>query len=45
MIKLNNEDKQNNNVTNLQWCTYKQNNNYGTRNKRISEKLKIVKKG
>lgn len=39
------EDKQNNNVTNLQWCTHKQNNNYGTRNKRISEKLKISRKG
>lgn len=32
------EDKTNNKVENLEWCTYEYNNNYGTRNKRISEK-------
>ena len=32
------EDKSNNCVENLEWCTYEYNNNYGTRNKRISEK-------
>lgn len=30
------ENKKNNKVTNLEWCTAKQNSNYGTRNKRIS---------
>ena len=32
------ENKQNNSVENLEWCSAKDNNNYGTRNKRISEK-------
>lgn len=39
------EDKMNNNINNLEWCTYHQNNNYGTRNGRISNKLKVVTKG
>lgn len=30
------ENKLNNRADNLEWCTYEQNNNYGTRNKRIS---------
>ncbi len=34
-----NENKSNNEVSNLEWCTAKENNNYGTRNKRASEKL------
>ena len=33
------ENKKNNNVDNLGWCNHKINNNYGTRNKRISQKL------
>ena len=33
------ENKQNNIVTNLEWCDRKYNCNYGTRNKRISEKM------
>lgn len=33
------EDKQNNSVENLEWCSAKENTNYGTRNKRASEKL------
>ena len=33
------ENKQNNSVENLEWCTAKENNNYGTKNKRASEKL------
>ena len=31
------EDKTNNTVNNLEWCTREYNNNYGTRNERISE--------
>ena len=33
------ENKTNNNVENLEWITSKDNKNYGTRNKRISESL------
>lgn len=32
------ENKQNNSVDNLEWCTHKYNDNYGTRNERLSEK-------
>ena len=31
------EDKTNNNAENLEWCTHRYNNNYGTRNARISQ--------
>ena len=31
------ENKENNRVDNLEWCSYKYNSNYGTRNKRISQ--------
>ena len=31
------ENKLNNNVNNLEWCTHKYNSNYGTRNLRISK--------
>ena len=31
------ENKANNRVDNLEWCSYKYNNNYGTRNARISQ--------
>ena len=33
------ENKLNNNVENLEWCTYSYNNNYGTANKRRSKTL------
>lgn len=35
------EIKSNNNAYNLEWCTHKYNSNYGSRGKRISEKLLI----
>ena len=31
------EEKDNNDVTNLEWCTYDYNNNFGNRNKKISK--------
>lgn len=34
------ENVANNNLWNLEWCDSKYNNNYGTKNQRISEKLK-----
>ena len=34
------ENKLNNNVNNLEWCTCKYNNNYGTKKERISNALK-----
>lgn len=34
------ENKENNSVNNLEWCTSKHNANYGTRNKRMVEKKK-----
>lgn len=34
------ENKSNNCVSNLEWCTAKENSNYGTRIKRFSEKMK-----
>ncbi len=33
------EEKLNNSIDNLEWCTNKYNCNYGTHNKRVSEKL------
>lgn len=39
------ENKDNNNVSNLEWVTVKQNNNYGTRNERTSKKMKGKYKG
>lgn len=36
------EDKTNNCADNLEWCTAKENSNYGTRIKRISEKQKLT---
>ena len=36
-IKHKDEDKLNNNIENLEWCTHKYNDNYGTRNERLSK--------
>ena len=36
------EDKDNNNVENLEWCTSKYNNSYGTRIERLSKKVRAV---
>lgn len=33
------ENKTNNNVDNLEWCSYNYNNNYGTRNEAISKAM------
>lgn len=33
------ENKKNNSVNNLEWCDSKYNNNYGTHNKRVAEKM------
>lgn len=41
MVNHKDENKINNNVKNLEWCTNKYNCNYGTRNIRISEKTRI----
>ena len=38
------ENRQNNNVDNLEWCTQHYNLNYGNRRKKISEALKGKKK-
>ena len=34
------ENKQNNKIENLEWCTAEYNSNYGSRNKRMADKLK-----
>ena len=34
------ENKDNNHVDNLEFCTHEYNNNYGTRNERVSKKMK-----
>ena len=39
MINHRDENKENNNSENLEWCTSKYNNNYGTRTQRVAEKL------
>ena len=40
IINHKDEDKTNNNVNNLEWCTYEYNVNYGTRNERTGESHK-----
>lgn len=44
IINHKDENPINNVVTNLEWCTVKYNSNYGTRNQRLSETLRKVKK-
>ena len=36
------ENPQNNNVNNLEWCTYKQNNNYGKHNENLRKTKSIM---
>lgn len=36
------ENKSNDNVTNLEWCTYKYNNNYGIRNELTRKKIMCI---
>jgi hypothetical protein len=36
-------EKTNNNVENLEWCDHSYNQNYGTRNERVSKKMSRVK--
>lgn len=38
LINHKDENKANNNVSNLEWCTVSENNNYGTRQKRVHSK-------
>ena len=38
------ENKSNNNISNLEWCTHKYNINYGTRNERVSKTEKNTKR-
>jgi group I intron endonuclease len=40
IINHKDENPSNNNVNNLEWCTYEYNNNYGTKNKRAGESRK-----
>jgi hypothetical protein len=40
IINHKDENPSNNAVWNLEWCTYEYNNNYGNRNKKLSEAIK-----
>ena len=40
IINHKDENPSNNHVSNLEWCTYKYNNNYGTKGEKISKALK-----
>ena len=42
VVNHKNENPGDNYYHNLEWCTIKYNNNYGTRNRRISEKQKTI---
>lgn len=45
VINHKDEDKTNNNINNLEWCSQAYNINYGTRNRKVGEKLSKLRKG
>lgn len=38
------ENRQNNDVSNIEWCTYKENCNHGTHNEKLSKSIKSLNK-
>jgi len=44
IINHKDENRRNNNIDNLEWCTYKYNLNYGERNKKVKQNMKEKEK-